>query len=159
MINLQNECLFTIGWVNEGRMYPDYAYMKIYRYNLLKKEVSIFDSYTLGILVPPIDEIEGYYPVYDISMDKRFVYIPAWAKEGYTNPEFSRRETVKINGGLYVYDWEKEKVYKLAEGNVTAVTNNTDDGYVYYRTTSYENKKRTHEYYRFKNPEEMLRNQ
>lgn len=157
MIKLENEYLYTIGWINGGWRYPDFAYMKIYRYNLIKKEVAIFDSYTLGILVPPIDEIEGFYPMYDISMDKRFVYIPALHKDGYTDPEAFRREKVKINGGLYVYDWETDRIFKLADGSVSAVTNNTDDGYVYYRTETYVNKKIKYDYFRFKNPEDLLK--
>ncbi|MGQ9723682.1 MAG: hypothetical protein ACUVXA_20470, partial [Candidatus Jordarchaeum sp.] len=102
--------------------------------------------------------VEGYYPFYDISEDKRFVYIPARCDKEYTDPDAFKRESVEMHGGLYAYDWWENRLFKLAGGNVVAVTNNTEDGYVYFQVQEWVNGKRKYEYYRMKNPEEMLRN-
>jgi len=149
-----------VGWINEDVYWvPDYSYLKIYKYNLKKKEVEIFDTYEYGIISNGVYEVGSYYPTYDISKDKRFLYIPARSDTEYTNEDFFYRKAVKTNGGLYIYDWWENKLYKLLEGNVTDVTNNTDDGYVYVQFMRIEDKQIIYDYYRFKNPEDIIRNQ
>ena len=157
LINVRKEQIFNIGWVNENiHGVPEYSYIKLYKYNLLKKEVEIFDSYDYGIVSNGVDEVEGFFPVYDISHDQRYVYIPARGDREYIRNKLFNREKMKMSGGLYVFDWWQNKIYKLFEGNVVDVTNNTEDGYVYIKTMKYENNHHIYEYFRFKNPEEIL---
>jgi len=118
--------------------------------------VEIFDSYDYGIVSNGVDEVEGFFPVYDISHDQRYVYIPARGDREYIRNKLFNREKMKMSGGLYVFDWWQNKIYKLFEGNVVDVTNNTEDGYVYIKTMKYENNHHIYEYFRFKNPEEIL---
>ena len=175
LINVINELIYIANWDNESVFGPsEYASLILYKLNLLKGEVEIFDSYEYGIITMGIDIVEGYYPFYDISEDKRFIYIPAWDysfytkydknnkptyyKNKFTIGESFKRESVEMHGGLYAYDWWENRLFKLAEGNVVAVTNNTEDGYVYFQVQEWVNGKRSYEYYRMKNPEEMLRN-
>ena len=157
LLEAKNVLLFIASWVNENiHGVPEYSYIKLYKYNLLKKEVEIFDSYDYGIVSNGVDEVEGFFPVYDISHDQRYVYIPARGDREYIRNKLFNREKMKMSGGLYVFDWWQNKIYKLFEGNVVAVTNNTEDGFVYIKTMKYENNHRINEYFRFKNPEEML---
>ena len=160
LLDIKGELLFIAGWENEYRVVPMYAYTKLYKFDLKKKQVEVFDSYPYGIFIYGFDVFEGYSPNYDISKDRRYFYIPGVQDHEYSNIAYIfDRENVKVQGGLYVYDWWENRLYKLVDGTVSDVTNNTDDGYVYYKVRIYDKKKREAKewYYRFKNPEEMLK--
>ncbi len=114
LLNAIDEIVYIASWVNEEDFgVPEYAFFKLYKYNLQKSVVEIFDSYDLGIIMNGVDEVEKYFPTYDISKDKKFFYIPARNDIEYTNAETFKRDKVKFNGALYVYDWWENKLFKF----------------------------------------------
>lgn len=136
-------------------MEEEYHHFRIYKFNILTKEVRIWDSRENGDLVM---FTQTYYLNYDLSKDRRYLYMSF------------------VNDGVYMFDWWEEKLYKIyncpsfeefqqATGlvvkgpasRVPNVINNSDDGYVYVVVYNLSGIPRKYLYYRFKNPEESLK--
>jgi len=172
LLDAKGEWLLVLG------IYHDYSYQevdelhnhfKIYKYNLKTKEVRIWDSRDYNLTM----YIDTYYLNYDLSKDRRYIYMSfMYGYNGYDG------EKDKISeGGVYVFDWWEERLYKIFEpmpinnfkklamqkiksdGSIyyeidVKVVNNTDDGYVY---AMWAGTNEDFQYIRFKNPEDMLK--
>jgi len=159
-------------------IYHDYSYQeignlhnyfKIYKYNLKTKEVRIWDSRKNNLTM----YIDTYYLNYDLSKDRRYIYMSfMYGYSGYDGEKGAISE-----GGIYVFDWWEEKLYKIYEpmpikrfkeiarqrmkpdGAIyyeidVKVVNNTDDGYVY---AMWSGTNEDYQYVRFKNPENFMK--
>lgn len=153
-IDVKGEWVFVVAWQGELFTDKDSSKLDIMKFNIKTKTAEIFDSYDYGIFSQPYVEFHSY----DISKDRRYIYIAGidHVKE-YMPEDYYNREEVKIEKGLYAYDWWENRLFKLVDRGINAVVNNTDDGYVYIRVGDYYDKKWHEGYYRFKNPEELLK--
>jgi len=144
-------------------------HFKIYKFNLKTKEVRIWDSRENNLTM----YIDTYYLNYDLSKDRRYIYMSFMY--GYSG--YDGEKGLVSEGGVYIFDWWEEKIYKIFEpmsvdgfkkiagekmksdGSIyyevdVKVVNNTNDGYVY---AMWAGTNEEFQYVRFKNPEEMLK--
>lgn len=154
LIDVKGEWIFVVAWQKEI-FDAGTSNIDLLKFNIKEKTVEIFDAYDYGIFCWPFVEDHQY----DISNDRRYIYMVGIDYRSFeTMPEgYYKREEVKINKGLYVYDWWENKLFRLVDEGIKFVVNNTEDGYVYIKKHEYYDKKWHDSYHRLKNPEELLK--
>lgn len=135
-IDVKGEWFVVINFISCDMAEDDYdSYFTIRIINIKTKQLKLLWSKNYDILHFDTakyrrDEIVG--PVwYDVSKNKRYIYLT-----GTYVPNFYGRV---YNPGAYVYDWWNNRFYKIYNRQekdlveeVFQVTNNTEDGYIYF---------------------------
>ncbi|HQM89600.1 MAG TPA: hypothetical protein PLI56_05645 [Exilispira sp.] len=134
----------------------DYCYYILHRVNLKTLEDEYIDFSDYGIYQSALGVVDGFMPIYDISLNKRYFYFYGDSDKEWLEMAFN--DFSKFNDGLYVYDWWENKLYKV--GNIKCndpvmITNNIDDGNIYIRSRN-RNSKDGFDFYRTKNFESLL---
>ena len=183
LINTLGEYLFTIEVVPEQIDYsdvpispPGLCYYILHRVNLKTREDHAINMLDYGIYTSYVGDPEYgcRVPLFDISLDKRFIYF--WGGHEKTiegTKKVLRRSFPEYNSdktyyGVFVYDLWEDKLYRImditSEWGLT-ITNNIEDNFlyirncIYYRTNSkikeYVSK---YEYYKMQNFETYMKN-
>lgn len=186
-IDVKGEWITIMVWV-DGYWDPivgssEFAYICVYQFNIITKQVFIYYSILNGIFVIRPDIYMDYnsklyrgYPAFwEISKDHRYLYLAGRrtadgltkkeivegvpgsdVEETYIAYDFGEKQ-YKMNAGVYALDLLKWRIYKLANTNekygVEFLCNNIFDGYFYYTEFS---EYEILKYRRFKNAEEIM---
>jgi len=145
-IDVKGQWFVVISFYQCNMTYDDYnAYFMIKIINIQTKEMKILWSKNYDILqfMQTLENIYG--PRYDVSKNKRYIYLTG------TYEPFSYGRV--FNPGGYVYDWWNNRffmIYKKNETNlkheVFQITNNIEDGYIYFEVRTWQKKEKSWEY-------------
>jgi len=157
IINILGEYVFYMEIIIDDQApRADYCYYILHRVNLKTLEDEYIDFSDYGIYLSALGVVDGFMPIYDISLNKRYFYFYGDSDKEWLEMAFN--DFSKFNDGLYVYDWWENKLYKV--GNIKCndpvmITNNIDDGNIYIRSRN-RNSKDGFDFYRTKNFESLL---
>jgi len=143
LLDVKGEWFLVLGVYHD----PDYKYkefehlhrcFRLYRYNILNNEVTIWDSHHYGL---NFFASSYCYLNYDISISRRYIYMSF------------------IDEGIYAYDWWEGNIYKifgvhnsesfkslvgleakLDSSTYVNVLNDTEDGFLYIEEYQYNGK-------------------
>jgi len=162
IINILGEYVFYMEIIIDDQApRADYCYYILHRVNLKTLEDEYIDFSDYGIYQSALGVVDGFMPIYDISLNKRYFYF--YGESDKQGLKIAFNDFSKFNDGLYVYDWWENKLYKV--GNIKCnhhvmITNNIDDGYIYLRIITNPNTPNANNYkydfYRTKNFESLL---
>jgi hypothetical protein len=183
LLNILGEYLFTIEVVPEQIDYsevppspPGLCYYILHRVNLKTREDHAINMLDYGIYTSYVGDPEYgcRVPLFDISLDKRFIYF--WGGHEKTiegTKKVLRRSFPEYNSdktyyGVFVYDLWEDKLYRImditSEWGLT-ITNNIEDNFLYIRnclSSSSNSKEKTYnrkyEYYKMQNFETYMKN-
>jgi hypothetical protein len=162
IINILGEYVFYMEIIIDDQApRADYCCYILHRVNLKTLEDEYIDFSDYGIYQSALGVVDGFMPIYDISLNKRYFYF--YGESDKQGLKIAFNDFSKFNDGLYVYDWWENKLYKV--GNIKCndpvmITNNIDDGYIYLRIITNPNTPNANNYkydfYRTKNFESLL---
>jgi hypothetical protein len=158
IVNILGEYVFYIEIITDGQpIRADYCYYILHRINLKTLEDEYIDFSDYGIYQAAMGVVDGFLPIYDISLNKRYFYF--YGESDKESLKYHYNNFNNFNDGLYVYDWWENRLYKVGNirCNLVMITNNIDDGYVYIRSIKDLNAKNyEYDFYRTKNFESLL---
>ncbi len=158
LINVLGQYLFILEkkYDNEDIRH-EYCYYILHRINMKTLEDEYIDFSDYGIYQAAMGVVDGFLPIYDISLNKRYFYF--YGESDKESLKYHYNNFNNFNDGLYVYDWWENRLYKVGNirCNLVMITNNIDDGYVYIRSIKDLNAKNyEYDFYRTKNFESLL---
>ncbi|HQJ40636.1 MAG TPA: hypothetical protein PK449_03665 [Exilispira sp.] len=160
IVNILGEYVFYIEIFGDNDCFRNtYCFYILHRINLKTLEDEYIDFSDYGIYQAAMGVVDGFLPIYDISLNKRYFYF--YGESDKESLKYHYNNFNNFNDGLYVYDWWENRLYKV--GNIKCdlvmITNNIDDGYVYIRTRlgkDSKTKNYQYDFYRTKNFESLL---
>ncbi len=172
LINLIGEYIFSLETIEDEPddfEPPGICYYVFHRINLKTKEDYAANMFIYGIYTSYLGHTEygSRLPIYDISLDKRYVYF--WGgkmhkdipKEDYMKffPEWDGK---KNEYGIFVYDLWEDKLYKIMDIEPrygATIVNDINDNYLYLRIClALSGGEYKYEYYRTINFETYMKN-